>query len=141
MLKKVDLTKIRICKICGEEYQPKKATLTCRKCSNEKARLNRIKYKAQGKIPADKPNYPFSNVSNQASLRFNRIQKELRNAWKEGPEAVKRHYDKQLKEAEELGIMEWIFDRRTTQGKRGGKTGRPSNDIKEEYPSTKNMPY
>jgi len=140
MIKKVDLTKIRVCKICGEEYQPTKTIRTCKKCTNEKSRLNRIKYKAQGKLPADKPNYPFSNVSNQASLRFNRIQKELRNAWKEGPEAVKRHYDKQLKEAEELGIMQWIFDRRTTQGKKNGKAGRPS-DARVEYPSTKNMPY
>jgi hypothetical protein len=87
-----------------------------------------------------KKNYPFDNVTSQAQLRFNRIQKELREAWKQGPEAVKRHYDKQLKEAEELGIMQWIFDRRTTQGKRNGKTGRPS-DVRVEYPSTKNMPY
>ena len=146
MLKKVDLTKTRVCTICGEEFLPSKALRSCRKCTNEKARLNRIKYKAQGKIQADKENYPFDNRTNEAGARFCKIRTALSNAWKEyhktGDKSyVLAHYDKQLTEAKELGILEWIWDRRTQNGKGNGRRGRPTNDIREEYPSTMNMPY
>jgi hypothetical protein len=144
MIKKVDLTIPRICRECGEEFQPIKPVLRCKKCTNESARLNRIKYKEQGKLPSKKDKYPFDNYTNEAGARFHRIQRELREAWKIGREAVQAHYDKQLKEIEELGILEWIYDRRDTQTMvkqlGSGKTGRPIN-TKKEYPSTKDMPY
>lgn len=139
MIKKADLTIPRVCKICGDEFQPVKAVHRCKKCINESSRLNRIKYKGQGKLPAKKDRYPFNNYNNEAGARFHRIQRELRQAWKEGREAVQAHYDKQLIEAEELGILEWIYDRRTIEPK-SNNVGRPV-DIRKEYPSTKDMPY
>ncbi len=43
------------------------------------------------------------------------------------------HYDKQLKEIEENGILEWILDRRADTDKRE----RSRNMIRKEYPDTR----
>lgn len=140
MLKKVDLSKPRVCKYCGETYMPERPIKFCNTCRNKKANERRIRDKEMGKLPADKPNYPFSTRNNDAIKRFAQIKKRLDKAWEEGPEAVKAHYDRQLKEAEEFGILEWIYDRRTTESKKEGK-GRPFQDIRKELPSTMHMPY
>jgi hypothetical protein len=138
---KFNPNKERVCITCGNIFLPNKPLNNCSKCINEKARLNRIKYKEEGKIPQDKTPYPFCTKTNQAGARFNKIKRELNKAWNEGREAVKRHYDKQLKEAEELGILEWIYDRRDTSPKiKNGQIGRPV-DKRTQYPSTKDMPY
>ena len=140
--KKLDLTKERICKVCGEGFIPHKPLLSCRKCTNEKAKLGQIRRKEAEGFQKKKP-YPFDNYTNQAGKRFHRIQRELRQAWKEGREAVNRHYDKQLREIKENGILDWIIDRRDSETnvkqKGSGKTGRPK-ETKKEYPSTLVMP-
>ena len=140
--KKIDLTKERICKVCGEGFIPHKPLLSCRKCTNEKARLGQIRRKEAEGFQKKKP-YPFDNYTNQAGKRFHRIQRELRQAWKEGREAVNEHYRKQLREIKENGILDWIIDRRdaetTVKQKGSGKTGRPK-ETKREYPSTLVMP-
>lgn len=140
MLKKVDLSIPRVCKYCGDTFMPERAVLFCNPCRNKKANQTRIKRKAEGKLPQDKAPYPFNTRNNDAIRRFADIKRRLDKAWKEGPEAVKAHYDRQFKEMVQFGIMEWIYDRRTTEAKKEGK-GRPFEDIRKELPSTKNMPY
>jgi len=138
--KKVDLTQPRLCKYCGDTFIPDKPLLFCNPCRNKKANERRIRDKELGKLPANKAHYPFDNRTNAAFKRFLDIRRRLNKAWEEGPEAVKRHYDRQLREAEEFGILDWIYDRRTTESKK--KTmGRPMSDVRNEYPSTMSMPY
>ena len=140
--KKVDLTIERICKICGDSFMPDKPLLCCKKCTNEKARQGQIAKREREGFQKKKP-YPYSTYSNEQVARFHRIQRELRQAWKEGREAVNRHYDKQLREIKENGILDWIIDRRDSETnvkqKGSGKTGRPK-EMRKEYPSTLVMP-
>jgi len=101
----------RVCKDCNESFFTMRPIHTCKKCTFER-------YKHLVKRPEKKENYPFSSVNNDAGARFSKIRQNLRKAWKEGPEAVKRHYNAQLKEAEELGILTWIYDRRDDETKK-----------------------
>jgi hypothetical protein len=121
---------------------PTKPILSCKKCTNEKARLGQIAKREKEGFQKKKP-YPFDNYTNEAGKRFHRIQKELREAWKLGREAVNEHYRKQLKEIADNGILEWILDRRddstNVKQKGSGKTGRPK-ETRKEYPSTLVMP-
>jgi hypothetical protein len=140
--KKIDLTIERICKQCGTGFMPTKPILLCKKCSNEKARLRQMEKREKEGFEKKKP-YPYSTYSNEQVARFHRIQRELREAWKMGREAVNEHYRKQLREIAENGILEWIIDRRDAETnvkqKGSGKTGRPK-ETKREYPSTLVMP-
>ena len=142
MIKKADLTKERICKTCGVTFMPTKPLLSCKKCSNERARLGQLAKRQRQGFEKKKP-YPYSTYSNEQVARFNRIQRELKQAWKLGREAVNEHYRKQLKEIKENGILDWIIDRRddatNVKQKGSGKTGRPKQ-TKIEYPSTLVMP-
>jgi hypothetical protein len=116
--------------------------LCCKKCTNEKARQGQIKKREREGFQKKKP-YPYSTYSNEQVARFQRIQRELKEAWKGGREAVNRHYEKQLREITDNGILQWILDRRddetNVKQKGSGKTGRPKQ-TKIEYPSTLVMP-
>jgi hypothetical protein len=140
--KKLDLTVERICKVCGDTFMPHKPLLSCKKCTNEKARLGQKEKREREGFEKKKP-YPYSTYSNQQVARFQRIQRELKEAWKMGREAVNMHYEKQLREIKQNGILDWIIDRRDAETnvkqKGSGKTGRPK-ETKMEYPSTLVMP-
>lgn len=100
---------IRICRICGTEWHTHKAVWRCKKCVNE-IQIQKLLINPQQK----KEPYPFDNNNGEARSRFGKIQRELKEAWKVGKDAVRAHYDKQFKEIEANGILEWITDRRST---------------------------
>lgn len=121
----------RVCKECGDAFHAKKPIWRCTKCVNKAQKVIEEKKRALYK---KKETYPFDTRSNEPGRRFNRISTELSNAWKQynktGDKSyVTAHYDKQLKEIAENGILTWILDRR-------------SKDIKKEinpYVKTNNM--
>jgi hypothetical protein len=91
-------------------------------------------------LPPKKP-YPFSNKTSESSNRFCTIRTALSNAWKEyqktgDKSVVIAHYDKQLKEIEENGIMTWILDRRCDTSKKESQV-KSKNMIKNDYPDTR----
>jgi hypothetical protein len=121
---------LRQCKVCNIEWHTKKPVWICPKCHCQYQKTN-----VRGKIVL-KENYPFNTKTNEALSRFNRIHRELNKAWKIGPEAVKAHYDKQLKEIIDLGIWDWIFDRRDNETKRA-KSIKSRNLTRRDYPDTR----
>jgi hypothetical protein len=65
----------------------------------------------------------------------------LSNAWKEynrtGDKSyVIAHYNKQIKEIKENGIMQWIFDRRDEETLKANKP-KSRNMTKIDYPDTR----
>lgn len=130
----------RICKECGETYHTMKPINKCRLCVNKAQKV--IEEVRRANHPLKKP-YPFNNRTNEAGARFCSIRTALSNAWKEYSKTgdksyVIQHYEKQLKEAKELGILEWIYDRRTPEAKReNGQYVRTRNMIRKEYPDTR----
>jgi hypothetical protein len=121
---------VRKCRVCDNDFHTHKPVWRCAPCSNEYQR----KY-VRGKVEL-KANYPFNNRTNEASNRFYRIHSELNKAWKKGPDAVKQHYDKQIKEIIDLGIWDWIFDRRSNDAKKE-KVKKSRNTIRKNYPDTR----
>jgi hypothetical protein len=128
----------RVCIQCGETYHTPKPINRCRTCVNAKQRIveqvKRSKYKK-------KEQYPFDNKTNKASSRFCTIRTALSNAWKEYKETgdksyVNAHYDKQLKEIQENGIMTWILDRRCLQAQ-SEKHVKTKGMIRKEHPDTR----
>ncbi len=104
----------RICKHCGVSFHTMKPRYSCNKCVNAKQKkyetIRREKY-------PKKDNYPFNNRTNEAGSRFCSIRTKLSNAWKEYKKTgdksiITQHYDRQLKEIQENGILKWIIDRR-----------------------------
>jgi hypothetical protein len=79
-----------------------------------------------------KDKYPFSG--NERDLRFSRIHGELSRAWKQGREALTAHYDKQLKEIEQNGVLDWINDRRSAEAKKENRV-KSRNNITKDYPN------
>ena len=140
---------IRKCKLCGTEFHATKPIWRCKKCV---AKINfetaKQKY-GEGIMPTGKwagftpkKPYPFSNRTSEASNRFCKIRTALSNAWKEyqktgDKSVVIAHYNKQLKEIEENGIMEWILDRRSDDMKNETK-GKSKRMIRNDYPDTRN---
>jgi hypothetical protein len=128
----------RACKHCGNEFFTMKPIWKCTKCTNASQRIIEEKKRAK---KGKKEQYPFNNYTNEAGARFHRIQRELRKAWVEfentGDKSyVTNHYEKQLKEIQELGILKWIYDRRDDESK---KSNRPktANMTRKEYPDTR----
>ena len=131
---------IRECKECGDTFHAKKPIWKCRLCVNKAQKIieeaKRAKY-------AKKDKYPFNTRTNLADKRFNSIRTALSNAWKEYKKTgdksyVIAHYEKQLKEIKENGIMEWILDRRTPAAKKDKSTFlKTANMTKKEYPDTR----
>ena len=130
----------RICKHCNASFHTIKPRYSCNICLNAKQKL--IETVKRARTPK-KENYPFDNKGTEASNRFSSIRSALSKAWKEynktGDKSyVIGHYEKQLKEAKELGILEWIYDRRTPEAKReNGQYVRTRNMIRKEYPDTR----
>ena len=136
----------RECKMCGESFHTLKPRWRCKKCV---AKVNfdnaKKKYAESGLIPTGKwagmkpkEKYPFDNRGSEASNRFCKIRTALSKAWKEYKKTgdrsiITKHYDNQLKEIQENGIMEWILDRRADSDKKE----RTTNVIKNEYPDTR----
>jgi hypothetical protein len=128
----------RQCKECNDSFHTLKPIWKCTKCINAAQKI--IEQKKRAKY-AKKDRYPFDTRTPAADRRFNNIRTRLSNAWKEynrtgDKSAIIIHYDKQLKEIKENGIMEWIFDRRTPEAKRG-MNHKSENMIKTDYPDTR----
>jgi hypothetical protein len=135
----------RECKICKEQFHTLKPVWRCKPCIG-KANFESAKNKyPPGIIPTGKwagmkakEKYPFDNRGSEASNRFCTIRTKLSNAWKEYRKTGDRniitaHYDKQLQEIKDNGIMEWILDRRADSDKKE----KSRNMIKKEYPDTR----
>jgi hypothetical protein len=128
----------RECKKCNESFYTKKPIWRCPKCFNAEQKV------IQGKIRKErglKPYYPFDNQGTEASNRFSSIRSAMSKAWKEyektgDKSVVIAHYDKQLKEIEENGIWQWIWDRRDDETIKG-RTIRSREQIKKELPDTR----
>lgn len=128
----------RECRTCGTTFHAKKPIWKCTKCVNALQRV--IEEKKRAKYPK-KDLYPFNNRTNEAGVRFNSIRTALSNAWKEYKKTGDRnvitaHYDKQLKEIQENGILTWIFDRRDIETLRENKL-KSRNVITKELPDTR----
>ena len=128
----------RVCKHCNESFYTAKPIWRCTKCINENQKV--IEGKRRAKYER-KDIYPFNNKNGEASSRFCSIRTALSKAWKEysitgDKSIILSHYNKQLKEAEELGILKWIYDRRCIQAQRE-KHVKTKGMIKKEYPDTR----
>lgn len=124
----------RQCKHCDATFHTFKPIYTCRECQNKKQKV--LEQKKRAKY-AKKEKYPFKTTTNEAERRFSRIHGELVAAWKVGTrEALTKHYDKQLKEVEELGIMKWINDRRDKESQEQKKE-KSKKKIHNDYPDTR----
>ena len=139
----------RRCKVCDKDFHTDRPVWRCKPCTSKYIhKMAKEKYgdlPATGKwrgLPPKKP-YPFSNITSESSNRFCSIRTALSNAWKEynktgDKSVVIAHYNKQLKEIEENGIMEWILDRRGNNDLPNGKTKEKSKRmISNEYPDTR----
>jgi hypothetical protein len=136
----------RECKVCKEQFHTLKPVWRCKTCTGKKIFDDaKKKYGDTGLIPTGKwagmkpkERYPFDNRSSEASNRFCTIRTALSKAWKEynktgDKSVIIAHYDKQLKEIRDNGIMEWILDRRADSDKKE----RSRNMIKKDYPDTR----
>jgi hypothetical protein len=104
----------RKCKLCDAEFYTKKPTWRCNQCVNANQKI--IETKKRSKY-AKKENYPFDTKTHEAGRRFCSIRTATSNAWKQYNKTgdrsiITKHYDKQLKEIEQNGILKWILDRR-----------------------------
>lgn len=138
----------RKCKLCGNDFHATKAVWRCKPCIGKiNHQTAKDKY-GEGIIPTGKwagmpvkKPYPFDNRSSEASNRFCTIRTALSNAWKEyqktgDKSVVIAHYNKQLKEIEENGIMEWIKDRRSDDMRKETQL-KSKNMIRNDYPDTR----
>lgn len=123
----------RECKDCGTVYHTHKPTWYCRLCTNRKVRESVKKNKPYEK----KEFYPIDMKNDKARQRFVKIRQKLRKAWSGGREELTKHYSEQLREAEELGIMKWINDRRDKNSVTQRTASKSMNIITKDYPSTK----
>ena len=124
----------RVCRKCNTTFHANKPIWICRLCQNEEQRkIQEKKRELKGK----KENYPFSTKTNEAGKRFSRIAAKLNKVWKTGDrELIRQFYVDQLKEAEELGIIDWINDIRTNKEKKQKKV-KSKNQISKDLPDTR----
>jgi hypothetical protein len=138
----------RECKLCGESFHTLKPSWRCKKCV-AKVNFDEAKKKygndliPTGKWAGMKPKekYPFNNRSSEASNRFCTIRTKLSNAWKEYRKTgdrtiITKHYDNQLNEIKQNGILEWILDRRADSDKKESQV-KSKNMISKELPDTR----
>ena len=128
----------RECKTCGDTFHAKKPIWKCQTCVNAAQKI--IETKKRAKYPK-KDKYPFDTRTNAADKRFLSIRTRLSNAWKKYNQTgdksyVNAHYEKQIKEIKENGIMQWIFDRRDEATLKANKP-KSRNMTKTEYPDTR----
>ena len=130
----------RVCKECGEQFHAKKPIWKCTKCVNKAQKIIEERKRALYK---KKDRYPFDTRTNLATNRFCSIRTALSNAWKKYEKTgdksyVTAHYDKQIKEIQDNGIMEWILDRRSADAKREMNPNiKTNNMIDKELPDTR----
>lgn len=122
----------RICKDCNIPFHTKKPCYTCNLCRNKKIR----DYVHKNRPYQAKDKYPFSSLGGEATDRFVDIRRRLRIAWAGGRDTLTEHYSKQLKEIEENGILQWIYDRRDKETM-AEKSDKSRNKIIKEYPDTR----
>jgi hypothetical protein len=108
----------------------------CTKCVNAKQKIVETQKRA---IKPKKEQYPFNTRTNEAGARFHRIQRDLRKAWKEFEKTgdrniITQHYNNQLKEIEENGILKWILDRRDRETLEA-KQSKSRKTIQKDYPN------
>ena len=128
----------RECKYCGDTFHAKKPIWKCQTCVNAAQKI--IEQKKRAKYPK-KDKYPFDTRTNAADKRFNSIRTRLSNAWKKYNESgdksyVNAHYEKQINEIKENGIMQWIFDRRDEATLKVNKP-KSRNMINNDLPDTR----
>ena len=126
----------RQCKGCGLSFYTYKPRYSCNACLNIKQKVIEQKKRALYK---KKDNYPFDTKTNEAGARFHRIQRDLRKAWIEFQKTgdrniITQHYDKQIKEIEENGILKWIIDRRDRETLEA-KQSKSRKTIQKDYPN------
>lgn len=126
----------RICKGCGVSFHTMKPRYSCNTCVNAKQK----KYETirRNKYPK-KDNYPFDTRTHEAGRRFCSIRTAMSNAWKQykktgDRDVITQHYDKQLKEIEENGILKWILDRRDKESNEA-KQSKSRKTITKDYPN------
>jgi hypothetical protein len=126
----------RQCKKCNKEFYTIKPRYRCNECLNAAQKVieqkKRVLY--EKKLP-----YPFSNKNNNAGRRFCSIRTKMSKAWKEykktgNRQVMTQHYDGQLKEIEELGILRWIVDRRDKETVEAKKI-KSRDTIVKDYPN------
>lgn len=128
----------RECKYCGDTFHAKKPIWKCQTCVNAAQKI--IETRKRAKYPK-KDKYPFDTRTNAADKRFLSIRTRLSNAWKKYNESgdksyVNAHYEKQIKEIKENGIMQWIFDRRDEATLKANKP-KSRNMINNDLPDTR----
>ena len=136
--KKFDHTngETRVCKYCGISFHTMKPRYTCNACLNIKQKV--IEQRKRAKYQK-KAVYPFDTRTHAAGRRFCNIRTAISKAWKEYNKTgdrsiITQHYDKQLKEIEENGILKWILDRRDKESNEAKQSKSRKNIIKD-YPS------
>jgi hypothetical protein len=130
----------RICSVCSTSFHTMKPLNKCVPCTNawNKQRLKeKIELGLIEKLEY-KENYPFNTTNGESHNRFRRIQKALDKC--NTREERREHYNKQLKEAEELGILAWIYDRRDNATKLE-KAVKRDTKITKQYPDTRYMDW
>ena len=128
----------RECKHCGATFHAKKPIWKCTKCINKAQKV--IEEAKRARYPK-KDRYPFDNYTNEVGNRFCKIRTALSNAWKEynktgDKSVITAHYDKQLKEIKDNGILTWIYDRRDAETLKENKL-KSRNVINKELPDTR----
>jgi hypothetical protein len=126
----------RQCKKCGAEFYTFKPRYSCNVCINDAQRI--IEKRKRAKYPK-KQKYPFDTKTHEAGSRFCTIRTALSNAWKEynktgDKSIITQHYNKQLKEIEENGILKWILDRRDKETL-SLKQAKSRKTIQKDYPN------
>ena len=130
----------RTCNVCSIEFHTMKPINRCKECTNKHNKQRTIERMENGEIPTyeAKKNYPFNTNNGEAVARFHKIQYALRDC--KTKEERRAHFAKQLKEIEELGILEWIYDRRDEESKNEKRT-KSRKTIKRDFPDTRGMTW
>ena len=130
----------RVCNVCNKEFHTMKPLFRCKFCTNEWNKQETKRKIAEGLIePLEhKLPYPFDTTNGVAANRFRRIQKALNKCYTR--EERREFFQKQLNEAEELGILLWINDRRDNESKKETQSVSKAKTIKK-YPDTRNMTW
>jgi hypothetical protein len=139
----------RKCKVCDKDFHATRPVWRCNKCTSKYIHDKAKEKYGEGIMPTGKwagmkpkKPYPFNNRTSAASNRFCTIRTALSNAWKEYKKTgdrsiITQHYDRQLKEIEENGILEWILDRRSDDMKKETQF-KSMSVIHKELPDTRN---
>jgi hypothetical protein len=136
----------RQCKHCSKDFHTFKPVYSCRDCYNKRTKEAQSERAGDGIVKSGKfigmglkKPYPFSTKKGLPLTRFRRIARELNAAWKVGTrEAITAHYDKQFKEIQENGVLEWILDRRSDDVAKA-KVIKSKNMTENDYPDLRGI--